>query len=169
MTNFLPPLSHRLQLIFEQLLPGEPVWDLCCDHGKLGRQALSSGLFPRVCFVDSAAHLVERVRARLSFEGRTESASFFGIPAEQLTEPLSGTVVAAGVGAHTLMDILQGQEKSSALRFVLGPQKDEEKLKIWLLADPNFSRRYGLKCQFSVKERGRDRQILIYDLLATTN
>jgi tRNA (adenine22-N1)-methyltransferase len=167
MTNFLPPLSHRLQLIFEQLLPGEPVWDLCCDHGKLGRQAVASGLFPRVCFVDSAAHLVERVRARLSAEGADASASFFGLAAEELPEPLSGTVVAAGVGAHTLMDILRGQTKSSPRRFVLGPQRDEEKLKIWLSEDPDFSRRYGLKCQFSVKERGRDRQILIYDLLAT--
>ena len=167
MTNFLPPLSNRLQLIFEQLLPGEPVWDLCCDHGKLGRQALRSGLFPRVCFVDCAAHLVEQVRERLSSEGRDEGASFFGMPAEQLPEALSGTVVAAGVGAHTLMDILRDQ-KSTPLRFVLGPQKDEEKLKIWLAEDVAFSRRYGLKCQFSVKERGRDRQILIYDLLAET-
>lgn len=160
-----------MQLIFEQLLPGEPVWDLCCDHGKLGLQALRSGQFPRVSFVDSASHLVEKIRDRLPAEVAAKGG-FFGVPAEKLPEPLSGTVVATGVGAHTLMGILRGQKLEGGAvprRFVLGPQRDEEKLKSWLAEDPVFSRRYGLKCQVSVRERGRDRQVLIYDLLAADN
>lgn len=28
----MPSLSHRLKLIFDQLLPGHAVWDICCDH-----------------------------------------------------------------------------------------------------------------------------------------
>lgn len=35
----MPLLSNRLKLIFDQLLPGHAVWDICCDHGYLGSHA----------------------------------------------------------------------------------------------------------------------------------
>lgn len=162
MSNDAPPLSNRLQLVFDQLIPGEPVWDLCCDHGKLGARALSSGQFGRVHFVDSAAHLVERLR---SFS-KSDNASFYGMPAQAVPDPWSGTVVATGVGGHTLIEILSARQGDlGAKRFVLGPHRDEEKLKQWLSSDPRFSKNYELKCQFSVRERGRERWLFVYDEL----
>lgn len=162
MTNNLPPLSNRLQLVFEQLLPGEPVWDLCCDHGKVGRRALASGGFGRVHFVDSAAHLIEKLKRKV----RSPNASFYGIEAQAVSEPWSGTVIATGVGGNLLKEIISARRGDlGAKRFVLGPHRDEEKLKQWLAEDAVFSRRYGLKCQFSVKERGRERRLYVYDEL----
>lgn len=158
----MPPLSARLQSIYEHLLPGEPVWDVCCDHGKLGQQALRSGQFPRVNFVDRAAHLIHPLRQKLGFDQR---AQFFPVAAEQVNEEWSGTVVIAGVGAHLIKDILSEviPRAVRVQRWILGPHRHEEDLQKLLEANLIFHRQFHLQKEWSVTERDRARKFLVFD------
>lgn len=158
-----------MQLIYDHLLPGKPVWDFCCDHGYLGLNAYESGLFSEVHFVDQVPHIVEQLEARFLAEYFREDAvtqaAFHSRPGEDLRQSVSGTVVITGVGAHTILKIVQTlREKGllSADRLILGPQRDEQMLSDLLqktLAN-DFMRASEM---LSVEERGRNRKLLIFD------
>lgn len=162
-------LSPRMQLIYDLLLPGQSVWDFCCDHGYMGLNAYESGVFPEICFVDQVPHIIEQLRQRFEKEYYRENYSsqayFFPLPGELINKPLHGTAILAGVGAHTIFKILQCLQKNGFLhaqRIILCPQRDEEKLLEMLLEIPKFH--YKLRnedCQ--IIERGRSRKLLIFD------
>lgn len=162
-------LSRRMQLIYDHLLPGKPVWDFCCDHGYLGLNAYESGLFSEVHFVDQVPHIIEQLQQRFQSEYFREDAGtkayFHSRPGEDVPVELQGTVVIAGVGAHTIFQILQGLVQKGVLkadRLILGPQRDEEKLLVFLQEMPNFTYENGARF-LSIEERGRDRKLLICD------
>lgn len=162
MANFQRALSPRLQLLFDQLLPGLDVWDLCCDHGYLGLKAHAAGVFRRIHFVDSARHLIESLQKRF---GRHEGLYFHSLPAEKLGEKLQGNVIAAGVGAELICRILHELTASGVLaaeRLVLGPHKDAEKLQEWLGQDCVFSASYSLLAVREVFEKGRRREVFVF-------
>lgn len=162
-------LSPRMQFIFDHLQPGQPVWDFCCDHGYLGLSAYRSGLFPEIYFVDQVDSIIENLRARFQRSHlRPElpaNVQFFSCPGEAVPKEVRGTLVIAGVGAHTIFDILHGLHTKNLLkatRLVLMPQKDEEKLIIFLKMNDDFG--YSLKNPpESVSERGRLRKCFIYE------
>lgn len=176
-------LSPKLQLIYENLLPGEDLWDLCCDHGYLGQVALASNEFNQVFFVDQVPHIIEKLEARLRKESPksfdldasepseveaslikqtyllSRKAHFRNVPAELLQESLFGNVVIAGVGAYTAFAIVKSlweRQFLQAKRLILSPQRDDEKFLRWLSEmDDNFNHRYQLKSQQSVREGRR--------------
>jgi tRNA (adenine22-N1)-methyltransferase len=152
-------LSPKLQIIYDQLLPGEDVWDLCCDHGYLGWAALASGNFAEIHFVDRVAPIIENLKRQIIPHDPTRKARFHALGAETLQEPLTGTVVIAGVGAYTAFEILEKLWKRDLLkakRLVLSPQRDEQKFLQWLQEfDAGFYHRYQLKNEQSVREGRR--------------
>jgi tRNA (adenine22-N1)-methyltransferase len=97
------PLSHRLQSLLDRCQPGLPLWDLCCDHGLLGLEALNSGLFSEIVFNDAVAHVLEPLRAQL---GEFENARVVHAFAEDIVEPLTGNLVLAGIGGEKIFRIL---------------------------------------------------------------
>lgn len=162
-------LSRRMQLIYDHLLPGKPVWDFCCDHGYLGLNAYESGLFSEVHFVDQVPHIVEQLEARFLAEYFREDAvtqaAFHSRPGEDLRQSVSGTVVITGVGAHTILKIVQTLREKGLLRadrLILGPQRDEQMLSDLLqkTLTNDFTRASEM---LSVEERGRNRKLLIFD------
>lgn len=162
-------LSRRMQLIYDQLLPGEPVWDFCCDHGYMGLNAYESGVFPQVYFVDQVPEIIERLRTRFTQEyfkkDFSSEAHFLSIPGEHVNTPLTGTVVLAGVGAHTIQKILvSAQEKGllQARRFILCPQNHEHKISSFFLEKHAESYRLCNE-HYETMEKGRIRKLLIFD------
>lgn len=162
-------LSRRMQLIYDHLLPGEPVWDFCCDHGYMGLNAYESGSFPEVHFVDQVEHIIEQLQSRFKAEywhrDSPSQAYFHALPGEDLQEVLRGTIVIAGVGAHTIHKIVGSLHRRELLlvsRLILCPQRDEEKLVKML----DFELRDNFKLcnvHYEVMERGRARKLLIFD------
>lgn len=55
------PLGLRLKKIIDILEPHPMFWDVCCDHGYLGRQVLLKGLAQEVHFVDCAAEIIQKL------------------------------------------------------------------------------------------------------------
>lgn len=161
-------LSNRIQFIFDQLLPGKPVWDLCCDHGYLGLQAYRSGLFPEVCFVDQVPTIITALKSKFLNEYPIESQSikvnFISSPGEEITHEIHGSLVIAGVGAHTIVKILESLCEKGLLRaekLILSPQRHEHWLEDEILKSDMFCD-YQLMASHELRERGRLRKLLIF-------
>ncbi|WP_295901469.1 SAM-dependent methyltransferase [uncultured Bdellovibrio sp.] len=169
LTRSMFKLSRRMQLIYDLLLPGKPVWDFCCDHGYMGLNAYESGLFPEVYFVDKVEHIIAQLKTRFENEyHRVDSpaqAHFLAQQGEEIARPLRGSVVVAGVGAFTIFKIIQSLHEKGHLeaeRLILCPQRDEEKLLQFFAGRANFG--YELSNEhYEVVERGRTRKLLIFD------
>lgn len=160
-------LSPRMQLIYDQLLPGKPVWDLCCDHGYMGLNAYESGDFPAVYFVDQVGPIVQQLKERFKekhLDPKSTIQTFFlSESAENLQIHLEGNVVIAGVGSFTIIKILRVLFTKGFLkaeRLILCPQDGPEKLLHGLFDLSDFD--YEIcneDCK--VEERGRIRKLLI--------
>jgi tRNA (adenine22-N1)-methyltransferase len=159
-------LSPKLQIIFEHLLPGEDVWDLCCDHGLLGFQALQTGDFGVVHFVDQVPHIVQKLQIRPRTVNLASKARFLCADAATLQEVLTGTVVIAGVGAYTAFEIVKTLSQKDLLRcrrLIVSPQRDETKFIHWM-ADLNLlaSHRYQLRSEQKSFEGRRSIAIFVF-------
>lgn len=164
----MPKLSLRLQTIYDHLLPGKPVWDFCCDHGYLGLYAYRMGAFPEVHFVDQVPEIIERLEGRfkakhLQPESFPSRAFFHVSAAEHLSVPLTGTVVMAGVGSHTILDVLSTQDFRNVERLILGPQKDEELLLQSLETARGIASSHKLQKNLEIMEKERRRTLLVLD------
>jgi tRNA (adenine22-N1)-methyltransferase len=109
----MPPLSLRLKTLLDRCEPGLPLWDLCCDHGLLGLAALASGKFSEVIFNDAVPHVLAALAPRLV--AFTNSRTVLG-PAEEITEPLTGNLILAGVGGEKIYKILAAHAAGGRLR-----------------------------------------------------
>lgn len=162
-------LSRRMQFIFDHLLPDQPVWDLCCDHGYMGLNAYESGRFPVVHFVDQVPEIINKLENRFDAEYfNPESAwqaRFWSCSAESLSE-LNGTVIIAGVGAHVILRILKGIAAKKGLitaRFILGPQRDEALLVDQLNQWGEFQSNYSIRFFCEIQEGQRMRKLYVFD------
>ena len=157
--------SQRLLKLYEQLRPGEPVWDVACDHGLLGLRALKAGIFPEVHFVDPVPEIILKLSNRLkgeSFEQERTRAHLHVMPFSQVQEKISGTVVMAGVGAHTILNevvALSAQVYFEPQRLVLSPHRDGA---IFLKKFNEMNLKFQIKDEIKILERGRERQIFVF-------
>lgn len=154
------PLSPRIQLIVDHVLPHEPLWDLCCDHGYIGIGALAYQNVSEVHFVDQVTHIIEKIK---SYKNSTQTPLYFyNLPAENLTHQLHGTVVICGVGIHTILDVLKHYQKNSEYkvkRWIIGPHKPVDLTEVLTNSLPH----YQLVKKTSAFERGRSRDFYIFD------
>lgn len=162
-------LSPRLQLISDHLIPGEALWDLCCDHGYLGLAAYDSGLFTKVYFVDQVASIMNALEKRFKechfAEAIKTQASFLCIPGQDIAQPVSGTLVIAGIGGLTSLDIVRGLHKGGHLqasRIIFSPHKAMPTVRHFFIENPSLG--YVLSPdEPEIRERGRIRKLLIFD------
>lgn len=161
-------LSSRLTVIFDQLIPGLPVWDLCCDHGYLGSHAYLRQQFPEVNFVDQVPEIIARLEERFLREivqpTNPTKPRFIASAGEDLNLEVTGNLVISGVGSYTIFQILKALQAKNLLkakRLILCPQNDVVKMdEIKKL--PGFSYRQILET-LSVNERNRVREIYVLD------
>ena len=95
-------LSTRLQIIYDRILPGHPLWDIGCDHGYVGLRAFSSGLCSEVHLVDRALPAIDHLRDQIAERwpnGSGKGLRIWHSDAEHDVLPVAhGTVVMAGMG-----------------------------------------------------------------------
>lgn len=141
-------LGKRLKALFDAIPPGyEEVWDLCCDHGRLGLALLESQRAKQVHFVDQIDSIMVDLQDRLDRYGAT-GYQLHTLPAEKLvltpnTRPL---LVLAGVGDEVTQAII-----SAASEHNPDTQPD------WLISPANnlFQvRRYLQQQAFGLLEEG---------------
>ena len=150
------PLSLRLNTLLELCRPGLPLWDLCCDHGYLGEAAWHSGRFPEVIFNDAVDDLLERLKPRLT----DPACRIVGGLAEEISEPLRGNIVIAGIGGQKTYRILQTHAQAGRLhaeRLILCPEKDAS----WLVQQELTD--YQLSTSFAIAHNHGQRWVYQYD------
>lgn len=137
-------LGERLAHIFQWVSTAQEyddIWDLCCDHGRLGLHLHKRHLNSHVYLVDKVASIIDRLEkdfgglddGRLSF--KTADASALNITAEKNT-----LVIIAGVGGQNLIAMLEGivdrLDDGAALDFILSPNYHMFELRTFLQARP---------------------------------
>ena len=147
-------LSPRLSALLAQGLDGQDFWDICCDHGLLGRAALRSGRFSEVHFNDQVPHVLAKLRERAG------AGLFHLCPAQNLDVELTGTVSIAGVGGFNIIKILSAWDESRILRaerILLNPMTHINELRDFLSVWPRYVESETIR----VPEKDRERQILV--------
>lgn len=122
-------MSTRLSAVCALIPPCALLLDVGCDHGLVAEYAVKSGTAKRVIASDISAGSLAKATKRLARYAAAETRLGDGLrvlrPGE---EP--DCIVIAGLGGHTVMDVLTGYTGSAAL--VLGAQKDVPALRTFL-------------------------------------
>ena len=99
----LPTLDARLTAAAELVLPGRPVADIGCDHGKLTAVLAASGNYPKVIGADLRPGPLAKAKQTLEHAGCEDRAELrLGDGLSVLTENEVGSIVLAGVSAQTI-------------------------------------------------------------------
>ena len=130
-------LCPRLAAIAELVLPGRPFADIGTDHGRLPTALVLRGQVPRALACDRAARPLARARLTATRNGALDRVSLrLGEGLAPLEPGEVATVVIAGMGAETMIEILAadpGRTRGLA-RLVLQPNFGQEALRRWLAA-----------------------------------
>lgn len=109
-------LSKRLRTLFDAIPAGyDSVWDLCCDHGRLGMAILETARSPQVVFVDQIPDITQGVELLLQRYG-AEGYKVMCQDAATLRLPDQGRhlLVLAGVGDEVTLSIMTSLMKNGA-------------------------------------------------------
>lgn len=128
------PLSPRLAVCCGFVAPGERVADIGCDHGYLGISLLQRGIAGSVIAADIREMPLQSAMHNAEKFGVGEKMEFYlsdgvgNIPRD------FDTMICAGMGADTMISILDGAPwlKSSRYRLVLQCQSLRHRLRQYL-------------------------------------
>ena len=132
----LPTLDARLTAAAELVLPGKPVADIGCDHGKLTAVLAASGKYPRVIGADLRPGPLAKAEQTLEHAGCKDRAELrLGDGLSVLTENEVGNIVLAGVSAQTTWEILEKAPWVFTVggpRIIMIPATRHSELRRWL-------------------------------------
>ena len=132
----LPTLDARLTAAAQLVLPGKPVADIGCDHGKLTAVLAASGRYPKVNGADLRPGPLAKARQTREHAGCKDRVELrLGDGLSVLSAGEVGTIVLAGVSAQTTWEILEQAPWVSAAggpRLVLVPATRHSELRRWL-------------------------------------
>jgi tRNA (adenine22-N1)-methyltransferase len=154
-------MSARIEAIVQAVRPGIPLYDLCCDHGLIGRKAHERKGSSPVHFVDQSAAVIQRLRERLTpFADRLgRDFLIWESRAEDLPRPtVPSDFVLAGVGIPCTIRILGAlfPDGIGPHRLIIAPQQKTPPLRAYLR-----DRGFRLLSEEVLLERGRFREILV--------
>lgn len=131
----LPQLDERLAAALNYVRPGNTAADIGCDHGKLTVALLTSGRCPRVIAADLRPQPLEKARQNCRKAGCLERADLrLGDGLQVLQPGEAQDIVIAGMGAETILEILQQAcwVRDPALRLILVPATKHSILRLEL-------------------------------------
>jgi len=135
-------------------------WDLCCDHGAIGRAILESRQPCPVVFNDIHSDIMAKLQRRLTALQAENYRMYIG-PAEQLvlTDSPQPTLMLAGVGAEQCIIILShlfAQPSSASATFIISAATKMHRVRQFLIDQGVF-----LVHESVVTENKRSYEILI--------
>ncbi|MDR1598927.1 MAG: class I SAM-dependent methyltransferase [Oscillospiraceae bacterium] len=150
-------LSARLAAVTDYMPRREAAADVGADHGWASARLLEENRCGLVYVTDISDKALSRAEANLTRMGLTSRACFIccdGINALAAREPKPGAVMIAGMGARTIVNILDsGHDALAALGWPvlsLSPNRDPELLRLWLAGHG-----YALARERVVRSAGR--------------
>ena len=136
----LPPLSNRLQACCAFIKPHDRVADIGCDHGYLGIHLLMSGIAESVISADINEQPLKSAMRNAKKFGTADKMSFYLSDGVKNIPRDFTAMVCAGMGADTMISILQGAPwlKDSRYRLILQCQSRRPELRRYL-SDNGFA------------------------------
>ena len=134
-------LSDRLQIIADQVRPGEVLADIGTDHGQLPVYLYEEGICPRVILADISEPSLAKAKETAGAGQFGSGISFRVGNGLQVLEPgEADVVVIAGMGGRLIRDILAEDhvKTRSFSRFVFQPRTASGPLRKWL-SEAGFS------------------------------
>ena len=128
------PLSQRLHACVAYIAPGDRVADIGCDHGYLGIHLLTSGIASSVIAADiNEMPLQSAMRNAAKFGVRDKMSFYLSDGVKSIPQDFD-TLVCAGMGADTMISILQAAPwlKDKKYRLILQCQSRRPELRKYL-------------------------------------
>lgn len=138
-------MTARLRAVCALIRPCKRLADIGCDHGYVARYALDHGVETVVAADISAGALAKAERLLAPYGERATTVCADGLAAIG-DDP--DCIVLAGMGGHTILDILDGYTGNATL--VLGPQRDVPAVRTYLTEHG-----YAIEADAVVEDRGR--------------
>lgn len=138
-------LGHRLDHLYQWAIANADyadVWDLCCDHGRLGlhlHQVLNAPTNhsrTRVHLVDCVPSIIESLSAKYSSLLSDSYLSAYCVDAGDISLPSEGRqlILIAGIGAGTMVDIVHKVIRRLGMASSSGAEASVE-----FMLSPNFN------------------------------
>ncbi len=129
-----PPLSSRLLTCSSFINPGDRVADIGCDHGYLGIYLLQQGIARSVIAADVNQQPLDSALRNARKYGIAENISFFLSDGVRNIPRDFDTMVCAGMGADTMISILEAAPwlKADRYRLILQCQSRRPELRKYL-------------------------------------
>jgi len=146
-------LSKRLQAIADLIPPDAAVADIGTDHGHLPVYLALKGFSRKIIASDISDGSLAAARRSAEEADVTESIIFVTAPGLDAVEPSdANTVIIAGLGAETIVNILKDAPwtKQQRVTLILQPQS-----KIDILFRFLYDNLYNIKKTISVLDRGK--------------
>lgn len=147
-------LGKRLTALFNVVAHDyDSVWDLCCDHGRLGMALIETQRTPQVHFVDCIDGIMTDLAATLEHYG-ARGYQLHCCLAEQIDLPTDGKhlLVLAGVGDEVSIRIVQhlsAQNTDAQIDWLISPANNLFQVRQFLQPD------FGVLDEGVVAENGR--------------
>ncbi len=126
------PLSPRLRACCNFITPGHRVADVGTDHGYLGIWLLKQGICPSVIASDIGEGPLSAAKANAQRFGLGDKMQFCLSDGAQSIPRDFDTLVIAGMGAQTMIHILDNAPWLAGRTLVLQPQNKAHLLRAWL-------------------------------------
>ena len=122
-----------MMAIADMVIKGESAADIGTDHGYIPMYLLSEEICPSVILTDIAEGPIARAKANLDKYGLKADLRV-GPGLEVINESEVSTVIIAGMGGETIMDILDKDpiKSHSFKRIILQPRTFAGELRTWL-------------------------------------
>ncbi len=152
--------GYRINQIASCIKPCNVLFDVGCDHGKLGIHCIQLKLTKKVIFTDISK--LNLKKAQDNFKRLKVSSSLVDFVCEDglpdLVQNIECTVAICGLGAETIKNIIS-KNKSVNATFVLQPATNEEKLRKYLIEN-----NYMVLCERIIKQSNKFYSIIVAKL-----
>ena len=126
------PLSPRLHACCSFITPGDRVADVGTDHGYLGIWLLQKGLASHVIASDIGEGPLSAAKNNAARFGFADKMTFCLSDGVQNVPRDFNTLVIAGMGAQTMVHILENGPWLPGRKLILQPQNKPHLLRAWL-------------------------------------
>ncbi|MFW7378530.1 MAG: tRNA (adenine(22)-N(1))-methyltransferase TrmK [Oligoflexus sp.] len=155
-------VADRIKRICSYVRKGEPLYDLCCDHGLIGAYAYEQKLTPEIFMVDRSPRVIKLLKERCqTYLPKNARRHILCQDAKNIVISHNrASVVIAGVGGKTIETILRGIDPQNCgdFRLILAPLKIAYPLRQFLR-----ERHWKLVAEELVLEKGRFRELIILE------
>jgi len=129
-------LSNRIYKLAEMVSIGDTVADIGTDHGYVPMLLIKNGISPRAIMSDISEGSLAKAKETFDISGLHADDNDFriGDGLRTIEDGEVDTVIIAGLGGHTITDILSADEAKtrSFKRFILQPRKHSGVLRYYL-------------------------------------